>query len=33
MAITLASIIGINWIYRMAVFSGEGLIKAIAEIG
>lgn len=32
MAITLASISGINRIYRIAVFSGDGLVKALLKL-
>jgi len=32
MAITLASISGINRIYRIAVFSGDGLLKALLKL-
>jgi hypothetical protein len=33
MAITLASVSGINRIYRIAVFSGDGLVKALLKLG
>ncbi|MCP4311532.1 MAG: hypothetical protein GY790_09750 [Bacteroidetes bacterium] len=32
MAITLVSISGIDGIYRIAVFSGDGLVKALVSI-
>ena len=32
-AITLASVSGINRIYRIAVFSGDGLVKALLKLG
>jgi hypothetical protein len=32
MVITLASISGISWIYKIAVFSGNGLVKALLKL-